>query len=212
MSTDTARDYAGQDAAARASSRRTRLLAAGLEVLGTDGATALTVRRALAETGLAPRYFYESFASTDALQVAVFEQVLAEVEDGARRALESAPRRARARIRAVLLALCEVLLDDPRKGRIVLVEAVASPALGPLRLDAAERFAGVLAEFATGAWRGHAPDAGAVVVTSQFAVGGMAETLARVLAGRLDLDRDVLVDHLTELLLGTGVAFKAITS
>lgn len=209
VTVDSQRTYGGLSARDRAEARRSRLVAAGLEVLGTKGATGLSVRAVIEESGLAPRYFYEGFADLDALQVAVFEQVVAEVEAVALAALDSAGRGSRSRIRAVIAAILELLLDDPRKGRVVLVESLSSPALGTFRAREASRFAALLAANSRAAWRDLDAGNHAVVVTAQFAVGGFGETLTGVLLGRITADRDQLADDLTELFLGTGVAIRA---
>ena len=46
------------------------------------------------------------------------------------------------------------------------------------------------------------------MTTSHFAIGGFAEILAAVLEDRISVEIDVLVEDLTELFLGTGVAFR----
>lgn len=66
------RSYGGRSAEERRAERRTRLLAAGLEVFGTEGYRAGTVRRICAEAGVTDRYFYEAFGSTEDLLAAVF--------------------------------------------------------------------------------------------------------------------------------------------
>jgi AcrR family transcriptional regulator len=177
--------------------------------MGTRGVAGLSVRGVIETSGLAPRYFYEGFADLEALQVAVFEQVVAEVEAEALAALADAGRGARSRIHAAIAATIELLLDDPRKGRVALVESLSSPALGQLRARAVSRFATLLAANSRAAWRDLDARDHAVVITAQFAIGGFGETLTGVLLGRITADRDQLADDLTELFLGTGVAIRA---
>src|ERR1700744_499496 len=57
----SARPYGGVGAADRLATRRTRLLKAGLDLLGGDDAAELTVRGVCRLAGVAGRYFYESF-------------------------------------------------------------------------------------------------------------------------------------------------------
>src|SRR5256885_16518468 len=77
VATAPARRYAGASAVERRDERRARLLAAGLDALGTDGYAGATVRGVCARARLTPRYFYESFDDLDALLVAVFAEVAA---------------------------------------------------------------------------------------------------------------------------------------
>ena len=74
------RPYRGVDASQRMAQRRRRLLEAGLELLGAAPVPAeLTVRALCARSGLAARYFYESFADKDAFVAALFDQVVADI-------------------------------------------------------------------------------------------------------------------------------------
>src|SRR6266481_4648742 len=70
------RPYAGQLAHERKQARRATLVEAGLELLGTHGVNATTVRAVLQKTGLSQRYFYESFANIDELLIGVFDHVM----------------------------------------------------------------------------------------------------------------------------------------
>ena len=65
--TTSARPYRGVEAADRLATRRSKLLGAGLDLLGADrqDAAELTVRGICRRAGLAARYFYESFADKD---------------------------------------------------------------------------------------------------------------------------------------------------
>src|SRR5258705_353216 len=88
-----ARRYAGASADERRDERRARLLAAGLDALGTDGHRATTVRGVCARARLTPRYFYESFDDLDAAR----RRDRAAAGHVARRRPRRRPRRARRR-------------------------------------------------------------------------------------------------------------------
>src|SRR5690242_4478130 len=77
--TDAGRVYGGRSERERRADRRARLLAAGLDLFGTDGWTATTIEKLCTAAGVATRSFYEEFASREALLLAVFEDVLAGV-------------------------------------------------------------------------------------------------------------------------------------
>src|SRR3546814_9800124 len=76
--TSGARRYGGASAEERAAERRSRLLAAGLELMGTRGLVGATVRGVAEEAGVAARYFYESFPTVDDLHLAVFDEIAQE--------------------------------------------------------------------------------------------------------------------------------------
>lgn len=204
MSSGTRR-YGGLAAEERTAERRARLLDAGLELLGTKGAAATTVRGVTAEAGIAARYFYESFGDIDQFQLAVFEEIAVEAADRALGALAAVPveegHPTKARIRAVLAEMVDLMLDDVRKGRVVLIESVASPVLGPRVLAESRRFAGMLAATAASGdplavSAELPPDVG---VIAQFLIGGVAQTFGAVLNGDLDVERERLVDILVDL-------------
>ncbi len=82
----------------------------------------------------------------EALHLAVYDTV---IEESARRSVTGTGRGATryelARTRAVLSELVDLILADPRKGRIlVLLETTASPALGRRSLQESSRFAGMV--------------------------------------------------------------------
>ncbi|WP_447712322.1 TetR/AcrR family transcriptional regulator [Mycobacterium sp. C31M] len=195
------RNYGGQTAVDRVAERRAKLLAAGLDLMGTRGLVGTTVRGVTEASGVAARYFYESFTDIEALHLAVYTEV---IEEAARRsvaALATAPSDDQARTRAVMVELVDLILGDPRKGRILVLEATASPALGRRSLAESSRFAGMLAATAAGGDPSVAPDdlPTDLRLVSQFLVGGVTATIGAVLLGDVEADREHLVDVLVAL-------------
>jgi AcrR family transcriptional regulator len=201
-----ARRYGGRAAGERVAERRARLLEAGLELMGTRGVAGATVRGVAEASGLAARYFYESFASIEALQLAVFEQIAGEAATRSLGALAAAPDDAAARTRAVLAEMVDLFLQDPRKGRIALLESITSPVLGPRVLEESRRFAGMLAATASAGDPAESPEGLPVAVRlrAQFLIGGVAHTLGAALQGDIEVERDRLVDVLVELFLSAA--------
>lgn len=114
----------------RTAERRAALIDAAIDIIGTEGAAALTTRAVARRTGLIERYLYESFSSRDELLQAAFDQVLAEQLDVLREAFESDPAAELvARLKSVASAILERFAEDPRIVRILLVEAKADAAL-----------------------------------------------------------------------------------
>jgi AcrR family transcriptional regulator len=201
--TEGARRYGGLDAAERAAERRTRLLAAALELMGERGLAGTTVRGVSEAAGLAARYFYESFENIEDLQLAVFDEIAVEAADRALTALASAGEDPQAQTRAVLAEMVDLFLEDPRKGRVALIESITSPVLGPRVLAESSRFTGMLAATASGGDPG-SDVAGlptGLLLRSQVLIGGAAHAIGAVLRGDIPAERDDLVDALVDLFL-----------
>jgi AcrR family transcriptional regulator len=200
------RSYRGASGAERAADRRARLLAAGLDLLGTEGLAATTMTAVCARAGLTERYFYESFPNRDGLLLAVFDEVVEELQRVVLVAVEGAPNDARAKARAAIAAFVELLTDDPRKGRIAVIEAVGSEPIARRRLEALRRFAALIADQAR---EFYAPPRSAdrvVELTAFMLVGGLAETLIAWFDGSLEGTREELIEHCTDLYVATGEA------
>jgi len=190
------RSYGGASAEARVAERRARLMEAGLELLGTVGLHGTTVRGVIEQAKLTPRYFYESFTDLDALIVEVYDAVVAELRDASVTALLDAPKDTRVRMHAVIAAIVHHFGDDPRKGRLVLAEAMASTALMQRRLDTSHMFTDLM----SGRAAGHeaSPE---LVLAARFIVGGFAEALTAWLQGDLEATREDLVEGCTTLFM-----------
>ncbi len=133
-----ARAYGGIALEERVAARRARFVEAGIELFGTQGFRGATVRGICAQAGLTDRYFYESFASLEALLAEVFRtltgQFATRLTQVAAR-FEAAGGDAAA-IAAQTTAGYELWFDfvrDPRFARIVLLEVLGvSPAMDVL--------------------------------------------------------------------------------
>lgn len=204
MTTRTSRRYGGVDADERQAARRARLTAAALELLGREGWQGTTVRAICVEARLTPRYFYESFADLDALLLALFDEL---VEEGASHVLEAVARAehdARAKARAAIGAFVELVTEDPRKARVLFVEAMGSEPLTRRRFETVRMFARLVAEQGR-AFYGLSDEPDSLVdATALMLVGGLAETLLSWLDGTLRLTREQLVEDCTDLFVVTG--------
>lgn len=198
-----ARPYRGVSADDRRAVRRARLIEAGLELLGERGWHGTTVRAVCAEAGLTERYFYESFAGRDELLAAIFDRVASEAADGVLGAVEAAPHDARAKARAAIAAFVEMLTDDPRRARAMLLESLSDAALRERRAEAIRGFARLVSEQAQSFYDDPiaADDA---ELTALALVGGLAELLVGWLDGTIEVPRERLVDHCTELFVAAA--------
>lgn len=125
----TARKYRGSSAEDRRLQRRQRLLAAACRVFGTRGYHSTTVKAVCEAAGLTERYFYESFANSEALFLALYKEVSVKALERIRIAGESAGKDPAAQARAMLAAYYANLPDNPASSRVYVVEALnVSPA------------------------------------------------------------------------------------
>ncbi|MBU0537019.1 MAG: TetR/AcrR family transcriptional regulator, partial [Gammaproteobacteria bacterium] len=74
------RTYGGESAAERLSRQRQTFMDAGLELFGTVGYRATTVRTLCKQAGLTDRYFYKTFSDTEDLLAAVYTESLDQIQ------------------------------------------------------------------------------------------------------------------------------------
>jgi AcrR family transcriptional regulator len=118
------RPYRGVSATDRRDQRRRRLIDAGLQLFGTRGIAAVGIVDICAEAGLTKRYFYENFASIDALAEAVFEHVTGNLVAVVAPAIEVGAGRDP---RPALTVYARAILSDPRVVRLLAVESQTGP-------------------------------------------------------------------------------------
>ncbi|OON62895.1 TetR family transcriptional regulator [Massilia sp. KIM] len=116
------RSYRGQSQEQRRADRRARLIAAAIAVYGERGYHNATVKAVCEAAGLTERYFYESFANSEALLIDSFNAVTFSVLGEILRAAEGAGRGRIPRSRAMLHAYFSALQREPRSARVFLVE------------------------------------------------------------------------------------------
>ena len=197
------RTYAGESATDRLARRRRQLLDAGLELFGTAGYRATTVRQLCREARVSDRYFYEHFDSTEDLLLAVYDQCTADLEQAALAAVGDRHGEVREVAHRGLDAFLAVVESDPRLARVVWFEVLGvSPRVESAYLARMQSFGHLMV--AVVADREGVPQVPAVsrelmATTAVGAVsytvmtwanahfapprGDVAETLARFLAG-----------------------------
>jgi AcrR family transcriptional regulator len=125
--------WQGQTRDAREADRRLRLVEAGLELAGTQGVAALTMRAACREAAVGPRYFYELFADRDELLMAVYDEAVERTREPI--LATAAEANAADGVAAALLAAFDtavaVVEGDPRIGRVLFRESAADETLRP---------------------------------------------------------------------------------
>jgi AcrR family transcriptional regulator len=196
--TTSARPYRGVEAADRLATRRSKLLGAGLDLLGADrqNAAELTVRGICRRAGLAARYFYESFADKDEFVAAVFDWVIADLAATTQAAVAAAPPEEQAR--AGMANVVRTIGGDPRVGRLLFSAQLANAVLVRKRVESNALFAMLSGRHVENALR--VPENDRIKAAAHFVVGGVAQTISAWLAGEVRLDPDQLIDQLASLL------------
>lgn len=196
METVGGRVYGGRTARQRAEARRERLLSAGLDVLSSPGVA--SVRAVIEQSGLTPRYFYEAFANLAELEIALFDQLTAKALQIALEVERSTKdQSARSQVRALVAAMGSYLLDDPRRGRFMLITSVGSEVLAPKRRETLLLFASLLALRSGIVGPPGALSPAAVKVRTEFLLGGFIEA---VVAGfEAGADQTSLINEITDL-------------
>lgn len=114
--------YGGQSQEARVAERREKLMQAAAKLYGAAGTTGVSVTAICAEAGLTPRYFYESFASREALLLAVFRQVCEHLVFDVTEAIDRKAQIDGSLADSALTAFFRLLSEHPDLARVFLVE------------------------------------------------------------------------------------------
>lgn len=194
--------WAGVPLTDRRAERRALLVDAAFRLFGDGGEAAVSVRSVCRECGLNTRYFYESFADTDDLLGAVYDEVSAALAVDVEAATASAADSLRARTRAGIAAVLGFSSADPRRGRILFTDARANPVLAARRTATQDLLReAVLSE---GGRLRPGSDPVAAQIGAAMYTGAMAELAQQWLSGNLGDDLDVVVDYALRLVLGSG--------
>jgi len=190
--------WAGVSPADRQAERRALLVRAAFGLFGDGGEAAVSVRSVCRAAELNSRYFYESFADTDALLGAVYDEVAIQLGSILTAAMVST-RDERARLRAGIRAVLDFSSADPRRGKILFTEARTNPVLAARRTIAQDR----VRELVLDEQRRTAPETDRVAteVGAAMYAGAMAELAQQWLAGTLGDDVDAVVAYAVRLLL-----------
>ncbi|MDQ0381111.1 TetR/AcrR family transcriptional regulator [Amycolatopsis thermophila] len=195
--------YRGATAGERRAERRRRLMDAALEVIGTQGWAAATVRAVCEEAHVGPRFFYESFEDMNALAAAVHDEIVETALTRTLAAVAAAPGDLAAKTHAALATMIADLTDDPRRARVTFSEAHGSEVLMRRRFTAMR----AVAEAMVGQIRDLVDLPGErerlLQAVSLVLTGGFAELVLVWLDGGLDCGRDELVAICTEFALTT---------
>jgi AcrR family transcriptional regulator len=127
------RPWRGESAQDRCQQRRERLLEAALDAFNEHGIAKTTMRDICAGARLTERYFYESFSSTEHAFDEVYALLKEKLVRRVTEALIKAPRNIESLAREGLRAFYTFIKEDPRRGKIMLIDAVSANQLSQER-------------------------------------------------------------------------------
>lgn len=193
------RTWAGTTLDDRRSARRAKLLDAGLDLLGDGGSAAVSVRAVCRRAKLTERYFYESFADRERLVVAVYEDVAGQLRQALIDAVPDKRADPAARAKAAVTAFVTLMVDDPRKGRVLLLAPVSDPALSARGVALLPGFAALIRDQLPDRLPPDERDLTALGLT-----GALTNLFTAHLTGTLKVPRQKLITHCVHLLATAG--------
>jgi AcrR family transcriptional regulator len=161
------------------------------------------VRAVCQEARLNPRYFYESFGDLDALVVALYDALLAELKTEVESAVARAGPNPRDMVQAAVESTVRFVDGDRRRGRVLYGEALGNEALNRRRIEAGFAVADLIA--------GQLDDK-VHQVAANVVVGGFSELLMAWLDGRIRISRRQLIDDAAALFAAVGEATSRIAA
>lgn len=203
--------YRGVSAEERRAQRRQRLLDAALEIVGTQGWSAGTLRGICEQAKVGPRFFYESFTDTDELLGALHDELLDTALGEALGAMAGAPVELRVRTEVAFQAMIRYLTDDPRRARVLFSEAYGSETLMRRRFAAMQTISATVLEASRELLGLPAQHERVLNAVSLLVSGGVTELVLGWLNGGLGLDRDELIAISVEFALTIGEAVESMT-
>lgn len=149
------RTYSGLSTAERDSERRTRLLEAGRELIGTLGYAAVSVEKLCATAKVSSRHFYQLYENKEAAFLDVFDSITAQSFENAVASLEASEGEPMMeRITKAFLAYVAPMVEDLGAARIAFVEIIgASPVVEERRLSFRETLVDLVASEGSAAVR-----------------------------------------------------------
>lgn len=201
------RIWGGTTLDARQAERRSQLIAAGFELLGEQGAAAVTVRGVTRAAKLSERYFYESFSGRDELLLTVHDLVAEQARGVVTEAVAtSSTTEPRELALLALSAFTDFLEEDPRRGRVLLLETFANETLVKHGVELLPSFAALLIEQIAVSFA--EPDPLDATLSATALVGALAHLYLAWLDGTIEVPRERLIAHAAELILAVAAVYS----
>ncbi|TXJ09427.1 MAG: TetR/AcrR family transcriptional regulator [Acinetobacter sp.] len=120
----TTRQFKGLSLDERKHIRRDKLIAAGLQIYGTQGFFSVTIKDICHEAKLTERYFYESFKRSEELFKVVYLQLIGDLQQQVIQAVTQVSPHQAQMMDAGLTIFLKTLQNDPRIARILFIDAL----------------------------------------------------------------------------------------
>ncbi|WP_205874839.1 TetR/AcrR family transcriptional regulator [Mycobacterium camsae] len=173
--------------------RRDTLVTAGVQLLGSEGGPALTVRAVCRQANLTERYFYESFTDREHFVRAVYDDVCTR----AMATLTSAKT-----AREAVEQFVALMVDDPVRGRVLLLAPAVEPVLTRSGAEWMPNFIDLLQHKLS---RIVDPVTQKLVATSL--IGALTALFTAYLNNQLGATRQQFIDYCVDMLLGTAATY-----
>jgi len=189
------RTWRGQSAEERRTARRAQLIEAGIELFGTAGYAATSVKAVCEEAGLTERYFYEAFSDREGLLISIYEILIEDVATDVLNQMIAVDGDMFKMMRAGLGTFARHVTADPRRAKIQQLEVVGvSEALEERRRGAIHAFADLIAN-TTRRFGGEDRDDLNLDIVSIGLVGMVNETLVDFVLGKIETDIETLINN-----------------
>lgn len=143
------RGYRGLSAEELRRQRHQRLIAAGTALFGERGYAATPIEAVCSQAKVSTRHFYEQFGGRESILHAVYDALVAEMETIIRASLTSGRDTLTQRVADTIESAIHYLLVDPRRGRIICIEAVGvSEAMEKKRRETTHALADIIQRYA----------------------------------------------------------------
>lgn len=144
------RGYRGLSADELRKQRHARLIAAGTELFGERGYASTPIEAVCSQAKVSTRHFYEQFGGRESILHAVYDALVQEMEDIVRHSLTDSRSTLTHRVADTIESAVHFLLEDPRRGRILCIEAVGvSETMEKKRRETTHAIAEIIRRYAT---------------------------------------------------------------
>jgi AcrR family transcriptional regulator len=185
--------WSGIPLESRLAVRRDNLITAGVQLLGGDAGPALTVRAVCRKAALTERYFYASFSDRDEFVRAVYDEVCARAMETLTSA--TTPRDA-------VEQFVELMVDDPVRGRVLLLAPTVEPVLTRSGAEWMPTFIDLLQHKLS-----RVGDPGLENMIATSLVGALSSLFTAYLNGRLGATRKQFIDYCVSMLLNAAAPY-----
>ena len=198
------RTYGGESAAERLARQRRTFMDAGLELFGTVGYRATTVRMLCKQAGLIDRYFYKTFTDTEDLLAAVYTESLDQIQTEVVTAIETTTsEQATAKQIEVGLEAFFSAFENSRVARVCWLEVLGvSPRIDALYTSRIQQFAELLLQLGKSIMPNWSLDDEETRITGIALVGAISQSALQWLLDDYRSPRATLVSANARLIRG----------